>query len=270
VSQSSERIVGIWLSLAFLVVACIYASAGFAGGSTYTALLALADGYGQGPGWLWIRPASYVCNLVVSLGGVAVLHRYRLVPLRPAVGIVAASLPAAWIAAAVPIGRQVFLISLCGALVIAGLTMLCLRRSDEGIDLAQWSWRQAWKHCLPIGIVVGFLAGLTGIGGGIYLAPWLHFRGFGRARQIAALATLTIALNSVAGLASQLRLLGLPSPAIRDQIFGLAVAAFCGGQLGSRLLRDRLPAHTIRRITGFLLLVVAALLVQRILAPNER
>jgi hypothetical protein len=160
-----------WLLVpAFFCVACLYASAGFAGGSPYTALLALAESLGNGFDFRWIRPISYLCNLVVSAGGVAILYRDRMLPYWGACAILLASIPATFFAAGIPLSRHAFLLALCIALFVAELALLSQRSRTDGCDLRSWTWREALRGGLPIGLIIGTLAGITeSVAGSIYL-----------------------------------------------------------------------------------------------------
>lgn len=106
--------------------------------------------------------------------------------------------------------------------------------------------------------MLGGLAGLTGIGGGIYLAPVLHIFRFAEAKTVAATCSLFILVNSLAGLAGQLTKLGQSAGELLDASYlVLPLAVLVGGQLGSRAGANRLKASLIRRLTGLVILVVA-------------
>jgi uncharacterized membrane protein YfcA len=100
---------------------------------------------------------------------------------------------------------------------------------------------------------LGYLAGLVGIGGGIFLAPLLHLTCWNSARKIAATASLFILINSLSGLTGQL-LKGGPGrfgAALADGL-PLLVAVVIGGQIGSLLALRLLPERMIRWLTAAL------------------
>jgi uncharacterized membrane protein YfcA len=116
------------------------------------------------------------------------------------------------------------------------------------------------------GAGVGYLAGLVGIGGGIFLAPYLHMTRWAAAKHIAATASLFILINSITGLAGQLGKLG--STGALPQVAGywpLALAVVIGGQMGSIAGIRLLSPTLVRRATGLLILYVAAQLAWRLL-----
>jgi hypothetical protein len=106
--------------------------------------------------------------------------------------------------------------------------------------------------------LLGGLAGVTGIGGGIYLAPVLHLFRLASARTVAATCSLFILVNSISGLAGQMSKLGpAAEPLMRGTYLALPVAVFVGGQLGSRAAAKWLPVSPIRRLTGAVIVLVA-------------
>ena len=112
---------------------------------------------------------------------------------------------------------------------------------------------------------IGFLSGVVGIGGGIFLAPILYLKRWGTAREIAAACTVFILCNSVSGLLGQLMKLRELSVA-QDVVayWPLLIAVFFGGQIGSRLASGPLTATIMKRLTGVLTLYVAGRLLWRL------
>lgn len=242
----------LWLFLSFFVVAALYASAGFGGGSSYLALLALS-GLPTGA----IRPIALVCNLVVTGGGSLSFARAGVTPWRRALPLVLASMPAAFLGGRVLLPRQQYLLLLGMLLLLAATLMLVQRRGAAGLP-SDSGRRGAGAVALAIGVVVGFLSGVAGIGGGIFLSPILFLSRWADARAIAATTSLFIALNSLAGLAGQFSIgvsLNLPLTA------ALVLAVAVGGYLGTHLTLHRLPPATIRKIAALLILLVGLRLV---------
>jgi hypothetical protein len=105
---------------------------------------------------------------------------------------------------------------------------------------------------MPLAVApLGYLAGLVGIGGGIFLAPLLHFTRWANARAIAATTSLFILINSLSGLFGQLAKNGADafSAALGDAL-PLLIAVVLGGQLGSLLALRWLPERVIRMLTA--------------------
>lgn len=237
-----------WMGPVFFIVALGYSMAGFGGGSSYIALLLLA-----GFPVTAIPVLALLCNLIVSGQGSLILARRGQLALRPLMPLLAGSMPAALLAGAWRIQSETAMAILATGLVAAGLALLVTipEREEKRRPLAR-------PVLLILGAVLGALAGLSGIGGGIFLAPVLHLLRADNARQIAGTASLFIALNSLMGLTGHLtkgtRLFS-EDFAVLYAVCPLAV--LIGGQLGSRILSGRLRGDLIRRVTGLLVLLVA-------------
>lgn len=231
------------LAFGFFVTALLYASVGFGGGSTYSALLALA-----GFDYRLLPIVSLACNIVVVTGSTIRFAKAGLIPWRGALALALIAAPLALLGGLTPIRETTFLLLLGLCLVLAGLALLVPRRVEAELQptrLARWAPLLA----APL----GYLAGLVGIGGGIFLAPLLHLIRWSRARQIAATASLFILVNSLAGLVGQLVKNG---PERFAEALGgalpLLIAVVLGGQLGSLLAQRMLPEQVIRWLTAAL------------------
>ena len=240
----------IYLALAFLLVAFLYASVGFGGGSTYTALL-----IESGLDWQLVPPVSLMCNIVVVAGGVYHFARAGHIDLRFATPLIVSSVPAAFLGGYLRLSETLFLLILGIALLVAGALLVLDRSFRDGSPPAG---RKAIGLSLALGALLGGLAGVTGIGGGIYLAPVLHLFRLAPARTVAATCSLFILVNSLAGMAGQLSKLGpAAEPLLRGPYLALPFAVLVGGTLGSRAAAKWLPVSPIRRLTGALIVLVA-------------
>ena len=238
------------IALAFIAVAFLYASVGFGGGSTYTAIL-----IESGLHWELVPPVSLVCNIVVVTGGVYHFARAGHLDLRFAAPLIAASVPAAFVGGYLQLDESSFLKLLGVALLVAGVLML-LDRQWRGAGQALP--RTGVGVSLVLGLVLGGLAGMTGIGGGIYLAPVLHLFRLAEAKTVAATCSLFILVNSISGLAGQITKLGSNAEVLLDAGYlVLPLAVLIGGQLGSLVGAKWLPASPIRRLTGLVIMVVS-------------
>lgn len=115
-----------------------------------------------------------------------------------------------------------------------------------------------WSISLFSGGSIGFLAGIVGIGGGIFLAPILYFLKWGTEKQIAVACCLFIFTNSISGLVGQLskvRQSGLLDLAL--PYWPLILAVFIGGQIGSFIATKKLNSKGIRTLTALLILYVS-------------
>jgi uncharacterized membrane protein YfcA len=238
----------IWLAAAFFATALLYASVGYGGGSTYSALLALS-----GVDYRLLPAIALACNIVVVTGGSIRFARAGIMPWRGALVLTAIAAPAAFLGGLMPIGERLFFTLLGAALILTGLTMLVPVGEGAGQPMRAARWMPV------VALPIGLLAGLVGIGGGIFLAPLLHLTRWNSARAVAATASLFILVNSLFGLAGQLLkgggdriasavTLGLP----------LLIAVAVGGQIGSLFAARLLPPAWIRWLTAALTLWVGA------------
>ena len=236
------------LVAAFFVTAVLYASVGFGGGSTYTALLALSD-----VDYRMLPLLALACNIVVVTGGTVRFALAGVVPWKGALSLTALAAPAALIGGLLPIAERQFMLLLGFSLVVAG-ALLFVPNASQGKGPSR-----AAKFIPAAAVPLGFLAGMVGIGGGIFLAPLLHLTRWQGTREIAATASLFILVNSIFGLAGQLMKGDEERLGVAMQYgLPLLVAVAVGGQIGSMLAAKRLPVRLIRAGTGALTLYVGA------------
>jgi uncharacterized protein len=249
-----------WLIPAFLITALLYASVGFGGGSTYSALLALS-----GIDYRILPAISLVCNIIVVTGGTIRFARAGLLDWRRALPLALVAAPFAWAGGLTPIKETTFLTLLAVSLAAAGVALLVQRKQPAPQSLVTMSSSKR-SLTLAVSVGLGYLAGLVGIGGGIFLAPFLHLIRWGKAQAIAATASLFILINSVAGLIGQGIKLSSNGqfPALASH-WPLGLSVLIGGQIGSMLGIKLFSPDALRRLTGVLVLYVAGQLAWKLL-----
>jgi uncharacterized membrane protein YfcA len=227
----------------FFLTALLYAAVGFGGGSTYSALLTFA-----GFDYRLLPIVSLACNVVVVTGGTIRFARAGEMPWKGALSLSLIAAPLAFLGGLTPIKQETFLFLLGLSLVAAGLALFLPRAPESEAKPS------AFARFAPFAVApLGYLAGLVGIGGGIFLAPLLHLSRWAKARQIAATCSLFILVNSVAGLIGQLSKNG--PERFGEALSGalpLLLAVVIGGQLGSLLALRWLPERVIRWLTAAL------------------
>jgi uncharacterized protein len=230
----------------FALTAALYASVGFGGGSTYTALLILF-----GTPLALVPAISLACNIIVVSGGTLRFARAGEMPWAKALPLVAIAAPLAFIGGLTPVKEGLLVWLLGGALLVSALLLLVQPQSARPITLPK-----ALHY--PIAGALGLLAGIVGIGGGIFLAPILHLIRWAEARQVAATASLFILINSLFGLAGQL-VKGQGS-ALAATVAGqwpLLIAVLIGGAIGTHVAIRLANAALLRRLTALLVGFVA-------------
>lgn len=232
----------------FMATAAAYSSVGFGGGSTYLALLVAA-----GVPYTVLPSTALMCNIVVTVVGSYKFARAGYFRAKTVVPFLVASIPFAYLGGLVAIGKQLFLLLLGLSLLAAALRLFLPDERFKRVRAV--AWQEAWLVGLPIGAGLGFLSGVTGIGGGIFLAPVLYFLGWAEARVVAASASIFILANSASGLVGQL---SKNSFAFAPEIaLPLAAAALLGSLIGTEFGSNVLSSTTLRRVTAVLILFVS-------------
>jgi len=247
------------LAFLFFMTALLYACIGFGGGSTYNALLVLGD-----TDYQLIPIISLICNIVVVSGGVWHFSREGHIRIPHIAPWIVFSVPASFAGGLIPVPEVIFTGVLGFALLLSGVRLLWPEREDPS-----FSNPKAPQHrFMPaiLGASLGLLAGITGIGGGIFLAPVLHFIRWGNAKQIAGACAFFILVNSLAGLTGQT--LKIENTAVFSTLspyWILLPAVLVGGQIGSWLGSSRINVGAVKKMTAILILYVSARLLWRFL-----
>lgn len=239
--------------LLFFTIATLYSSVGFGGGSSYLAVLALS-----GLAYSEIRSTALLCNIVVVSSNVFAFVKSRQYEWKKITPLVLLSVPMAFLGGYLTLGKQIFYIVLGGTLFFAAISMWLSKRF---VRAGQEPKRNAVLGNSLIGGAIGFLSGLVGIGGGIFLAPALHLSFWSTPQKIAAAASLFIWVNSISGLAGQ----------VSNKQFALdwtltvslLIVVFLGSLLGNRLRKASFSPIVLKKATAVLIALVSL----RILIP---
>lgn len=250
-----ESIIINWhIILLFFTVAILYSSVGFGGGSSYLAILALT-----GIVFTQIRATALLCNIVVVSGNVFLFLRQKKINFKKIIPLILLSIPLAFLGGKLKISQQFFFILLGFTLLFAAITMWLSKRIIS-IDEKK-SNSKPLKNGF-FGGFIGFISGMVGIGGGIFLAPLLHLTNWDTPKKIAATASLFILVNSIAGLLGQY---SNPNFIIDWNLTSiLLITVFIGGQIGSRMSSKFLNPIQLKKATAILIAFVGI----RILIKN--
>jgi len=235
------------LILLFFGIAALYATAGFGGGSSYLAIMALF-----GLSMLTLRPVALLCNVVVVSGNLWVFWRSGQLNLRKAAPLALAGIPMAFLGGYWILKEQTYFILLGCSLIVAAAAMWIQARPESHVQPAT-ALRPAVN--LGLGGSLGFLAGLTGIGGGIFLSPVLHLMRWDKPKVIAATASFFIFCQSIAGISGQI---ARGAQIDWKLVLPLLIAVWLGGQLGARASANRFSQLVVRNLTALLVFYAGA------------
>ena len=231
-----------------LLTALIYSSVGFGGGSTYLAILLI-----WGVPYTIFPVIALVCNIIVVSGNSINFIRSKNININLLFPYLIGSIPFAFIGGSITIEKSLFEILLFCVLLVAGIFLLIESKSfsKEKIKINQIPKLIS----ISIGSIIGFMSGIVGIGGGIFLSPILFLMKAGYPIHIASSASLFILINSIFGIAGQ-----LTKDQALDQVINywpLFLTVLIGGQIGSMLNIKFLSNKILTLLTSFLVIFVA-------------
>ncbi|WP_298288510.1 sulfite exporter TauE/SafE family protein [uncultured Lutibacter sp.] len=232
----------------FFLIAVLYSSVGFGGGSSYLAVLALSS-----LAFTQLRAIALLCNIVVVTGGTYIYIQNKLFNWKKIIPLVLASIPMAFIGGYLKISQTFFFILLGITLLVAAIFMWTSKYiTKKGNHL---HFKKSISKDISYGSGIGFISGMVGIGGGIFLAPLLHLTKWDTPKRIAATSSFFILVNSIAGLFGQYL---NPNFSIEPIItIILMFTVFVGGQIGSRLSVKLISPTLLKKATAILIAFVA-------------
>ena len=236
------------LSILFFVTAILYSSVGFGGGSTYLALLLI---------WkipYYIFPVIALCsNIIVVSGNCFNYIKAGNLNLKLLTPYLIGSIPLAFLGGSTAIEKNFFEILLFIILALAGFLLLFKFKS---YDEKEESYKKIPKIIsIIIGGILGFISGVVGIGGGIFLSPILFLIKAGKPKHIVTTASIFILINSISGISGQFTKNFILSE-IQNYWF-LFLVVFIGGQIGNILNIKFFPARILALITAGLVIFVS-------------
>lgn len=238
-----------FLPYIFFLIALFYSSVGFGGGSSYLAILSLFLN-----DFFEIRSTALVLNICVVTIGTFVFIRRRVFNLKLFWPFLVTSIPMAYLGAQLRLSQTAFFLILGSALIMAGAFMIL-----KFVAYKLKSKKFNLPKKMSLGGSVGLLAGISGIGGGIYLSPLLNLVSWRNPRTIASLASVFILVNSISGL------IGLTIAGTfhlnQDLIVQLVIAVVLGGSIGSYLSNEKFNLRILGVLTAILVVYVGLRLV---------
>jgi uncharacterized membrane protein YfcA len=234
------------LTALVLAAALLYSSGGHAGASAYLAAMAL---FGVAPEVM--KPTALTLNILVATIGTIRFVRARAVPWPILVPLCVGSIPMAFAGGALRLSPGTYVLVLGVVLLAAAVPLWIVPKVSDRRSPPRALW------LVPIGAALGFVAGMTGIGGGIFLSPLLILTRWEDPRRTSGAAAVFILANSIVGL------LGHAASArfVPPDVAVLGVAAVSGGLVGSWLGVHRLRPTVLRRVHAVILVISGTKLV---------
>jgi hypothetical protein len=236
------------IALLFFVGAALYASVGHGGASSYLAVMGL---FNFAPSVM--KPTALALNILVAAVATLKFYRAGLFSWRLFSPFAMVSIPAAFVGGATTLPGRWYKILVGVVLLYAAVWMFRSSRRPLQSDVRPVPF---WGAILA-GTAIGYLSGLTGVGGGIFLSPLLLYLGWAETRATSGVAAPFILVNSVAGLLGHLSSIAqLPS---NIPIWG--VAAVFGGWIGASYGSRKAPLPVLRQLLSLVLIVAGGKLI---------
>jgi uncharacterized membrane protein YfcA len=240
------------LAALFFGAAVLYSSVGHAGASAYLAAMGLL---GIAPDVA--RPTALALNIVVA--GFVTLRFWRrgYISWRALLPFLVGSVPLAFLGGSLPISGALYKQLVGVVLVIAAMQLARTARRAAQTDTGHAKPHAPALPAVVIGAGIGFLSGLTGTGGGIFLSPVLLIAGWAETRAASGMAAGFILANSLSGLAGNLARLAALPPALPLWLGVVIVGALIGAEIGTR----RAPTFRLREALSVVLVIAGLKLI---------
>jgi uncharacterized membrane protein YfcA len=241
------------LLLAGLILgaAILYSSVGHAGASGYLAAMALFGLASE-----VMKPTALSLNILVAAIATAQFYRAGHFSWSLFFPFTFGSIPLAFIGGAIQVPEAVYKPAV-GLVLLFAAGRLFLAARSPAAPLAEGISMPPLAVAVGLGGVIGFLSGLIGVGGGIFLSPLLLLMKWADIRHTAAVSAAFILVNSIAGLAGNLTSVRF----LPESIPIWAVAAAVGGVIGSELGSRRFPSPALRSLLAVVLVIAAVKLI---------
>lgn len=243
-----------FLAFLFFIVAFVYSSVGLGGASSYTALMAIF-----GISSLAIPMLSLSLNLLVTSVGSFNFIRNKHAKTKLILPFLISSIPMAYLGGSLQIPKEIFYWVLLISLIFVAVRIYLWQNTTINFKFDK---REKIILSLFAGSVLGLIAGIVGIGGGVYLVPLIIILGLGTEKEAAACGAIFIWLNSCSGLLSRLQYNSIDL----TNYIPLIIAVVAGGALGSYMGSSRFSPKVMEKILGLVIIVAIIFLTKKLLS----
>ncbi len=232
----------ILIVLALFIVAILYSSVGHGGASGYLAVMAFLS---VAPNVT--KPTALILNIFVASIATFQFYRRGFFDWKVFLPFAAASIPTAFLGGMISLPTQIYR-PLLGAILLFAAFRLAWNFTSEKPIIAPSIWL-----ALIIGAIIGFLSGLVGVGGGIFLTPVLLLTNWTETKKAAGISAMFILVNSISGLLGSYAQIGI----LPANVWFWIAAAVIGGTIGSTLGSKYFDSLTLRRVLASVLLIAS-------------
>jgi len=241
------------LSIIFFIVALLYSSVGLGGGSSYTAILAIFN-----VNYLAIPTITLTLNLCVTSVSNFNYIKNRHLRMRLFIPFMLASVPFSYLGGALQLPKNTFWTILLICLVLVAIRIYFFKNSTHNLDISP---TQKVTLALILGAMLGAISGVTGLGGGIFLVPFILIFGLGTVKEAAACGSAFIWINSLSGIMARMQFNTID---IRYYL-PVILSVIIGGMLGSHLGATYFKPRTMEKILGVIIIFAIALITRKII-----
>lgn len=253
VTDINNEIALVYIAPLFFGISFVYSSVGFGGGSSYVAILVLL-----GISLFAVPPIAQILNIIVAGMAMISFAKAKHLSLKFSLPFLS-SVPFAFLAGTIALPEEglalIFVLALFAAsfaLLLSGMKSKFEKsQENKAKESRLWEIRKILLIGVPAGAIIGVVAGLVGIGGGIWLSPLLILTGMADPKRAAATSSVFIVANSVTGFLGQ----SVSKPIDFAILLPLALVVMAGGLIGSRLGALRFDHDKIRIIVGAIVAV---------------
>ncbi len=242
-----------FLPILFFIIAFIYSSVGLGGGSSYTALMAIF-----GINTLAIPMVSLSLNLFVTSIGSFNFIRNKHAKIKLILPFLIPSIPMAYLGGSLDLPKEIFYWVLLISLIFVAARIYLWQSMSFQLNLKK---NEKIIISLIAGSVLGLIAGIVGIGGGIYLVPLIIILGLGTEKEAAACGAIFIWLNSASGLLSRLQYNSIDL----TNYIPLIIAVIAGGALGSYMGSFKFSPKVMDKMLGLVILIAIIFLTKKVI-----
>ena len=235
------ELVDILISICLFFGAILYTSVGHAGASIYIAIMSIF-----GVPVTTIKPTALSLNIIVSSYTSYQFVKAKFYDIKLATPLLIGAIPAAFIGGYINLPSNIYKPIIGVMLLYSAYRFITVKKEDEKPTVPY-----KFFYAVTTGIIIGFLAGLTGTGGGIFLSPLIIFAAWTTTKGASGTVAIFIFFNSLFGLMGNITSLSAIPPTL--PLYG--GAALFGGIIGSRIGIHYFQHTAIKRTLGLVLLI---------------